>query len=527
MIARMARRLLLHSAMSHISRVALLAILVHCSGSESAVGPADTETPSKNNPPSPPDGTTPPTPTEPDGGVAPPGQNPANVIFILTDDLSWNLVKYMPHVVEMQKKGVTFENYFVTDSLCCPSRSSILTGRFPHGTGVFTNSGDDGGYATFKSKGNETRTFATSLLAADYATAFYGKYLNGYNPTLEGKVPGWSEWALSASGYKEFNYTLNESGKPKSYTDKPAEYLTDVIAKMGVDFVTKNAKTKNFVIELATFAPHAPYTPAPRHENLFPDLKLPRGGAYGDRPDAAAPDWLKAIPPLDATDKDKLDANFRKRAQSVQAVDDLIGKLQDAVAAAGQAQNTYFVFSSDNGFHMGEHSLRGGKQTAFDTDIRVPLIVTGPGVPAGRVASEIAQNIDLCATFSELGHAEPPAAQMGRSLVPLFHGQPVPDWRNVALVEHHGEVSDPDDPDLPDAFSANPPGYGALRTASTVNVEYKTGEIEYYDHATDPNELHNAKATLTADRKKVLHDALTAVRGCKDSATCWAAQHLP
>jgi hypothetical protein len=114
-----------------------------------------------------------------------PREGAPNIVVVLTDDLSLNLVQYMPHVLAMQKDGVTFANYFVTDSLCCPSRSSIFTGRFPHDTGVFKNAGSDGGYLVFRSRGNESSTYATALYAAGYRTAMLGKYLNGYEPNRQ------------------------------------------------------------------------------------------------------------------------------------------------------------------------------------------------------------------------------------------------------------------------------------------------------------------------------------------------------
>src|SRR6185369_16981710 len=107
---------------------------------------------------------------------------PPNIVFVLTDDLSWNLLPYMPQVRQMERDGMTFTNYTVTDSLCCPSRSSIFTGEYPHDTGVFTNEGPDGGFATFRDLGDESRTYATALAARGYATALMGKYLNGYLP---------------------------------------------------------------------------------------------------------------------------------------------------------------------------------------------------------------------------------------------------------------------------------------------------------------------------------------------------------
>lgn len=457
-------------------------------------------------------------------GATSPAKRP-NVIFILADDFTWNLVQYMPNLLQMQKDGVTFANYFVTDSLCCPSRTSIFTGMYPHDSGVFTNGGDDGGYATFVAKGNETKTFATALSSSGYRTALMGKYLNGYDPLTPAVPAGWTEWAGAGNGYKNFNYDLNESGTVHHYGAAETDYLTDVVSGLGVTFATKDP-SKPFLLEIATFTPHAPYIPAPRDANAFPGLTIPRTGAYGARPGVTDPAWLQAITALTPKEKDNMDASFRMRAQAVQAIDKMIGTLRAAVAKAGQADNTYFVFSSDNGYHMGEHSLRPGKQTAFDTDIHVPLIVTGPGVPAGMTRDEIVQNIDLCSTFAELGQTAAPPTQTGRSLVPLLHGQTVADYRNVALVEHHGANFDPTDPDLPEANSGAPPTYVALRMKSSVYVEYTGGEAEYHAHATDPYELENTVASLTAAQKASLHDTLTALKGCHDAASCWAAAHL-
>jgi arylsulfatase A-like enzyme len=181
------------------------------------------------------------------------------------------------------------------------------------------------------------------------------------------------------------------------------------------------------------------------------------------------------------------------------------------------------VFSSDNGYHMGEHRLMPGKMTAFDTDIHVPLIVTGPGIAPGRVLQEIADNIDLNPTFAEIGGATTAANVDGRSLVPLLHGQTVTEWRKVALVEHHGILTDTSDPDFPEKRGGNPPSYEAIRGATWVYVEYVDGEKEYYDRATDPDELHNTYASLPADRKASLHAMVAALQSCQGAQSCAAA----
>jgi N-acetylglucosamine-6-sulfatase len=449
------------------------------------------------------------------------GKRP-NIVFILTDDLSLDLVQYMPHVVKMQHDGVTFANYFVTDSLCCPSRSSIFTGRFPHDTGIFRNTGNDGGFEAFHSRHEEQSTFATALAAAGYRTAMLGKYLNGYKPKNDPPEFGWSAWGVAGNGYPGFNYDFSDEGKFVRYGNRPEDYMTDVLAAKAIGFIKQSAGSP-FVIEIATFAPHAPYTPAPRDADAFPDLRAPRTAAYNAAADAAAPQWLRTHPPLSAADMAGIDRDYRKRAQSVQAVDKMIGDLEAAVAAIGEEHNTYFVFSSDNGYHMGEHRLMPGKMTAFDTDIHVPLIVTGPGVAPGRVVQEIADNIDLNPTFAEIGGAAIAPNVDGRSLLPLMHGQTVAEWRKAALVEHHGPVRNLVDPDFPGLRSGNPTTYEAIRGSSWVYVEYADGEKEYYDHATDPFELHNTYAGLPDDRKASLHAMVTALQNCHDAQSCSAA----
>jgi N-acetylglucosamine-6-sulfatase len=446
-------------------------------------------------------------------------QRHPNIVFILTDDLAWNLVPFMPHVQEMQKQGVTFANYFVTDSLCCPSRSSIFTGRFPHDTGVFRNTGSDGGYSAFVNRGNNKATFATVLSAAGYRTAMMGKYLNGYIPAQHRPDPGWTTWSVAGHGYAEFKYALNQDGRVVHYGDKPADYLTDVLAAHGARFIQQSAGAP-FLLEVATFAPHAPYTPAPRDANALPDLRAPRSPAFDAEPDANAAKWLTVHTPLTRTDVANIDRDFRKRAQSVLAVDALIGRLQAAVAAIGAQDNTYFVFSSDNGYHMGEHRLMPGKMTAYDTDIRVPLIVTGPGVHAGISIDEVVENIDLGPTFADLAGADALPNSDGRSVVSLLHGQKVADWRRVALVEHRGPHKDPTDPDAPAMRSGNPITYEAIRAKDWVYVEYEDGEREYHDHVTDPNELRNTFELLPEGEKAALHATLEAIKNCHDAGSC-------
>jgi arylsulfatase A-like enzyme len=454
----------------------------------------------------------------------------------------------MPNVLEMEREGTSFSNYFVTDSLCCPSRSSIFTGKFPHNTGVFTNNPPDGGYEGFLKRGNEPFTFAVALQRAGYKTAMLGKYLNGYYPRQNGaqartqnnrKTPrknegliernggipvGWDEWDVGGAAYREFNYSLNQNGRVVEYGGEPQAYLTDVLSRLADAFIRKSAPNP-FFIEIATYAPHAPYIPAPRDADKFPGLTAPRSAAFGARPGPNAPKWLKAIPPLSPVDIKRIDQAFRMRVQSVQAIDQMIGQIRATLAALGE-DNTYILFSSDNGLHMGEYSLRPGKMTPFEIDIHVPLVVVGPGVPKGKTVNAIVENIDLCSTFTELGGTSLPTSPDGHSLVSMLHGMPVADWRHVALIEHRRPFRDLSDPDVPIAHSANPPSYEALRTENSLYVEYEDGDIAYYDLNRDPDELTNLASSLPETHRRQLHDILSANKECRGAQTCWDAQRL-
>ena len=472
--------------------------------------------------------------------ISTPNKHP-NIVFILTDDLTLNLVQYMPHVLKMQKEGATFANYFVTDSLCCPSRATIFTGLYPHDTGVFSNKGKYGGYTAFQNRGDDRKTFATALSAAGYRTAMLGKYLNFYFPEKDPVGLGWTSWAVGGEqAYAGFNYILNEDGKVVKYGNKPTDYLTDVLSGLAVRFI-KHSAGAPFLIEVATFTPHLPCTPAPRDADALPGLSAPVTPMFNAVPDVNAAKWLLEIPPLSKYDMGGFDKEFRMRAQSVLAVDKMIGELQAAVAAIGEENNTYFVFSSDNGYHMGEYRLLAGKMTPYDTDIQVPLIVTGPGVPAGLTIDEITQNTDLCPTFNEIGGAADVASVDGRSLVPLLQGQKLADWRTVALIEHKGPLKwDPEDLDtlgldekdqryLDRKYAwrhGNPTAYEAIRGPTLLYVEYVDGEKEYHDLATDPYELHNSFSLLSSVEKASLHATLAAVRTCHDAKSCRAAEHL-
>ena len=459
-----------------------------------------------------------------------------NIVFVLADDLSTNLVRYMPAVRALARRGATFTNYYVTDSLCCPSRTSIFTGLLPHDSGVYTNSGRNGGFWSFDSHLDGARTYAVALQQSGYRTALMGKYLNGYQPyfTLHRGRPfvplGWNDWDVTGNGYDEYHYSLNENHRLVRFGIGPAAYLTNVLSRLASRFVVESgvdvgAKKQPFAVEVATFAPHEPYVYAGRDAHRFMHLHAPHTPAFGERDVLGNPKWLDE-PPLTRRAIHMIDRDFRRRVRAVQAIDRMVASIERRIAAEGLSRNTYFVFSSDNGYHMGEHRLRPGKMTAFDTDIRVPLIIAGPGIRPGMRIDALADNVDLAPTFEQLaGHTVSPSID-GRSLVPLLQGRTSSDWRRAVLVEHRGPDIDVTDPDFPKPESGNPPSYEAMRMRQALYVEYADGEHEYYDIASDRYELRNAYSDLGPVLRARLHHELMGLAHCHGAAECHRADQL-
>lgn len=450
-----------------------------------------------------------------------------NVVLILADDFSMNLMpakrdgisKSMPNLARMMREGMSFNKFIVSNSLCCPSRASIFTGLLPHNTGVLTNGEPLGGYFAFMEHGDETKTFATVMQTYDYKTAFMGKYLNGWLPNYSPIPVGWDQFASTNRGYQGYGYTLNNNG----VLTTPPDHFTDTINKLGRDWI--GTTPGPFFLELATFSPHSPYTPPKRYNLAFLDVVMPKTPAFDARPDSTAPEWLQIIPQLRDNAKKDFEQAYILRVQSSKGIDDMIGDVRRKLERLGLSANTYVIFTSDNGYHMGEMSLRIGKMTPFDMDSLVPFVIVGPGIVPGSTSDALVQNIDLAPTFAELAGAPPMADVDGRSMVPLFTGGV--STRRSAVIEHERAPFDPNDPDATDPRAGDPPTYIALRMADSMYVEYDTGEIGYYDMTTDPDQLHNVAASLSPERLAELHAAALANQTCAGAGACQAAQDLP
>lgn len=438
---------------------------------------------------------------------------PPNIILILADDLDLDLdtVDTMPYLQTLvAAQGVTLSNFFVNASICCPSRASMLRGQYVHNTGVLTNGPPQGGFESFRDLGLENDTLATRLQGAGYRTALFGKYLNRY-PADSGLTyipPGWNEWVAPAPtrpGYDQFNYTLNDNGVLVPYGSDPEDYLQDVLTLRAQSFLTHTiASGQPFFMYFAAFSPHTPSTPAPRHSSLFSDASAPRTPSFNEADVSDKPQGIRDLPLLTEPEIQQIDAGYRKWLQAMQAVDETIAGLVHTLEVTGQLSNTYIIFSSDNGYHMGQHRLPPGKYLGYEEDIRVPFYVRGPGVPAGVKRLQLAGLVDLGPTFAEIAGIPVPDYMDGRSLLPLLGATPPApdDWRQAFLFEQyvgdhrleHDPLGEPPDPFDTARYENVPLFYSGLRTPTLKYIEYNTGERELYDLVNDPYELENQYA---------------------------------
>jgi arylsulfatase A-like enzyme len=342
-----------------------------------------------------------------------------------------------------------------------------------------------------------------------------GKYLNGYRVS-DPPAPGWSDWDVIDEGYREFDYSMRTKTGIKRYGDSPQDYGVDVLRDKAVQFIHSSAAAHQpFFLEVATFAPHKPATPAPRYVGVDGTTTFPKTPAFNKLP-RNAPAWLRGRVPFNAVEEGRAKSIFLRRVRAVLAVDDLLARVRQELQRLGIAKNTYVVFSSDNGYHIGDYRLPQGKQTAFDTDINVPLVVAGPSIPAGRTDTRMLSSIDLAPTFEALAGLPAPATVDGVNALPVWQDRRGFPWQRAVLVEHHNGGKRPGDPD---SQIVDPPSYEAVRTAHALYVEYANGDREYYDTDKDPWELDN----VPQQAPRALQIQLHAMQTCTGVARCQAA----
>ena len=404
-----------------------------------------------------------------------------NILVVMTDDLDNSLMEYMPETRRLVgDQGMTFSRFFVSLSLCCPSRATFLTGRYAHNHGVITN--EPGGHALFEP--HERQTLVTELQRLGYRTGLLGKYFNAYGQTLGEPPwpipPGWSVWKVlvppSPGGGYFTSFTNNESGQRIEYRDE--DYHTDVIAGQAEQFIREQLGP--WFLFVSPVAPHTPSPPARRHENV-PVILGAWSPSFDEEDISDKPRWIHRFRRFDPARIAAAELLRTKRARAVMAVDEMIERLVRTLEKTGQLANTHIVFTSDNGYHFGEHRIPHGKQTPYDASIRVPLLWRGPGVSTG-ITRTLAVNVDLAPTFLHLAGGVRPTWMDGRYLSGALRGGGT--GRRVVLLEH------------PVPSPLGVPRFYGLRTARYTYVyNYDTREQELYDHVTDPDEMTNVAGT--------------------------------
>jgi N-acetylglucosamine-6-sulfatase len=388
-----------------------------------------------------------------------------NIVVMLTDDQRWDTLSYMPNVQsEIMSHGVTFSNAFVENPLCCPSRSSFLTGNDSHTTGVYGNNPPNGGFSSF----HDEATLATWLRDAGYDTALVGKYLNHYESTGGTYVPpGWDSWRAFATVPAYFRYELSLDGTAtEAYDSAPEDYSTDVIASIADDEIRSASPQDPLFLWVTPYAPHTPFTPAPRDAGSLTGIEPWRPPSF-DEPDVRdKPAYIQAQPRLTPDLVTRMDTVRQSQLESLGAVDDAVGTLTTALSDTGRLSDTIFVYASDNGFLWGEHR-RDGKVVPYEESIRIPFMIRWDRLTGSpRTDAHLVENVDLAPTLIEASGANGGPFD-GRSLMPLLRGGSV-SWRKHMLIEHDGSEE------------GNVPAYCADRTPKEIFIHYATGEEEYY-----------------------------------------------
>jgi arylsulfatase A-like enzyme len=447
--------------------------------------------------------------------------------LILTDDMRADDIAAMPAVQALLvAQGTSFTNCLTTTPSCAPARASILRGQYSHNHGVLRSDGDKGGFGRFYAQGFEESTVATWLQDAGYRTALIGKYLNGYpsEGVSHGVAPthvppGWDEWAgYTREGY--FRFEVNENGALVRYGVRTRNlYSTDMIAAKAADFVGRMAQADQpFFLYLAPRAPHGPTEPAPRHVSRFSGTPAPRPPSFNEVDVTDKPRFAQANPALSPDEIAAIDEEHAVRLETLLAVDDLVAMLVDALRVAGTLDRTYLVFTSDNGYHLGEHRIFLKKGSPYEEAIRVPLVLRGPGVPTGKTMGALTTQADLAPTFVAWADGSVPSFVDGRSLAPLLVAEPKPmKWRQSVIVQHSAERLTSRDVQS---------GFAALRTERLMYAEYDHGEREFYDLLNDPYQLENSVTQVDPDLIEVLSARLAAAKTCA-GAECHAVENAP
>lgn len=523
--------------------------------------------------------------------LLPEGQKP-NFVVIQTDDQTIDSlyasftppggqpIPVMPNTLALiAEKGVSLSRYYVSYPLCCPSRVSLLTGRYAHNHNVRGNVQPNGGYLGFSFRGANAHNLAPWLQAAGYRTIHIGKFLNGYGdePYDNGTTvpPGWNAWhtVLKAdTNHYFYGYELNNNGviegpygdsgswETREYGEesrddfgcpllslngRPCLYETDVFNRIASEEMLGTPAETPFYLQLDYTAPHGDFRrpagpePATRHYNSFLGARLPHTRSQGVNEGNVAdkPRFIREAAFLSPTELHTYRVYYEKQLEALRSIDDGVKQVVDTLGAMGRLRNTYIIFTSDNGFFFGEHRLVGGKFLAYEPATHLPFLMRGPGIKPGSTSGELAMNIDIAPTILELAHATADKSIDGRSLVPYLLDTSLRSRRPL-LFESFVETNDVEANGAEPSTTANssgarvsgggatasitapPKDYEGIRIGPFKYIAWPSGEKELYDITKDPYELNNlARDKNYAPIRNFLHNQLRELEDCS-GVTC-------
>lgn len=447
-------------------------------------------------------------------GPALPTSTP-NFVVIQTDDQTYahlyeemrdifgRRARVMPNTLDLiGAQGLSFERYYATYPLCCPSRVTLLTGQYSHSNEVIGNVPPFGGWPGFRRSGAFHRNLAVWLQAAGYKTIHIGKFLNQYgtDEQPESEVPpGWEVWMSDATDNSTrhfYGYMSNINGTvygpfgkvqygqfaavdPPGCLYGPANnplcnHKTDWITRHGVDQIQRSAREgRPFYLQLDYNAPHGdhqpPIGPEPtvRNYGRAEGTPIRRTPAFNEADISDKPSFIRDhATPLNGREMRRIRIENRKSMEALRDVDDGVRRIIGALHHSGQLYKTYVFFLSDNGFFRGEHRLDRAKFLPYEPAVHVPLLVRGPGIPKKAVSRELVGNIDLAPTIAELAGAKPNVAFDGRSLVPFLR-DPDLRTRRPILLESFAKATDVEDaPGSGDSDTGDEPEAQAASAAS-------------------------------------------------------------